>query len=289
VTAQPAPVNRGRFVLDALSGHGYDATEPLLNTMSDERPVALFDSGVGGLAILAAVRRLLPGEDLIYYADRAHFPYGSKTDAELRARTEQVVGQLLARRAKLIVVACNTATSAAIDHLRATFAVPFVGVEPGVKPAVSASPSGRVAVLATEATAAGARMARLVERFGQGATVRVIPAPELAAAIERGDLDCDRLLEQYLAPARADGVDTVVLGCTHYGLVRDRVQTIVGPAVRVIDTAEPVARRVAQVLEDHGLGSGRSAGSRVTYLGSGDEREFTLVRERLRRLLPGLP
>lgn len=257
--------------------------------MSDERPVALFDSGVGGLAVLAAVRRLLPGEDLIYYADRAYFPYGSKSDAELRARAEQIVAQLLARRAKLIVVACNTATSAAIEYLRRRFDVPFVGVEPGVKPAIASSSSGRVAVLATEATAAGARMASLLHRFAREATVHVIPAPDLAAAVERGDVDCGQLLARYLAPARADGVDTVVLGCTHYGLLRDRVQAVVGPGVRVIDTAEPVARRVGQVLAERGLRSPRCAGGRVTYLGSGNKREFTLVRERLRPLLPGLP
>lgn len=256
--------------------------------MSDERPVAVFDSGVGGLAILAEIRRFLPGEDLVYFADRAFFPYGSKTDSELRARTEEVVRTLLVRGAKLVVVACNTATGAAIEHLRSTFSVPFVGVEPGVKPAVLASRSGRVAVLATEGTATGGRLAGLVERFGNGTDVQVIPAPDLTEAIERGEVDCGPVLGRYLRAIGRD-VDTLVLGCTHYGLVRDLVAAGTRPGVRVIDTAEPVARRVAQVLAERELARDRPAGGRVEYLTSGDEREFARLRERLRPLLPNLP
>ncbi len=255
--------------------------------MPDERPLAVFDSGVGGLAVLAEIRRFLPGEDLIYFADRAFFPYGSKSDAELRTRTEEVVRDLLARGAKLVVVACNTATGAAIEHLRATFDVPFVGVEPGVKPAVQASRSGRVAVLATEATVAGSRLAGLLARFGDGTEVQVIPAPDLTEAIEHGR-DCGPVLAGYLASIGGD-VDTLVLGCTHYGLVRDLVAEGAGTDVRVIDTAEPVARRVVQVLAERGLAGDRSGGGRVEYLTSGDESEFAHLRKRLRPLLPGLP
>ncbi len=261
----------------------------MFNETSRERPVALFDSGVGGLAVLTAVRRLLPREDLVYFADRAWFPYGARADAAIRDRAEAVTRTLLDWNAKLVVVACNTATSAAIEHLRATFDVPFVGVEPGVKPAARASRNRRIAVLATEAMTAGERMSALVERFAAEARVTLIPAPDLTDAIEWGRMDAPSLLQRYLAPVRSDGVDAVVLGCTHYGLLRDQVQATAGPGVCVIDTAEPVARRVAQVLEEQCLAATRSDAGRVTYLTSGDEAEFAEARQRLRALLPDLP
>lgn len=150
-------------------------------------PIGVFDSGVGGLSVLAEIRRLLPGEDIIYYADTAGFPYGTRAAADVRARSEVIVRDLLGRGAKIIVVACNTATSAAIAGLRETFDVPFVGTEPALKPAAEATMSGRVALLVTPSTGRGAKLAALIDRYGAEVAVTTIEAPGLADAVERGD------------------------------------------------------------------------------------------------------
>ncbi len=246
--------------------------------MADPCPIGMFDSGVGGLAVLAEVRRLLPHENLIYYADSAHFPYGDRTEDFIHKRAAAVTEELLSRGCKLIVIACNTATSAAAERLRTTFSVPFVAMEPAVKPAAQRTRAGRVAVLATPGTVEGRRLAELMERHGNGADVRAIAAPGLAAAIEAGDLAPEALLREALAPVLAEGIDALALGCTHYFFLRPIIERIVGSGVEVIDTAAPVARRVAQVLKERALLTPSARPGRVTYLTSGDARAFSRVR-----------
>ena len=154
--------------------------------------------------MLAEIRRLLPGEDLVYYADSAHFPYGSRPPDEIRARAEAVTRELLALGAKLIVVACNTATSAAIAHLRETFEVPFVGMEPALKPAAERTLAGKVALLVTPGTAQGEKLSALIDRYGAEVHVKIVPAPDLAERVEAGDLDGDEtraLVRRYVAAA----------------------------------------------------------------------------------------
>lgn len=257
-----------------------------------DAPIGLFDSGVGGLAILAAVRRLLPYEDLLYLADSAHFPYGPKPDEDVIRLAEANTRFLLERGCKLVVVACNTASGSALPHLRATFPVPFVGVEPGVKPATAATRTGHVAVLATEGTVSGRNFARLVSQLADGVTVHAVPAPGLAAAVERGEVTGRRvtgLLERYLAPLRESPVDVLVLGCTHYAFLRRAVAEAAGPGVTVIDTAEPVARQVRRVLEERGLLREPGPPGRVEYHTTGDEQEFRRVMARLRESGTDLP
>ena len=216
-------------------------------------PIGIFDSGVGGLSVLKAIRQQLPDEPLIYLADQAHVPYGPRPLEEVRAFSEAITRFLLNQGATLVVVACNAASAAALHYLRQTFPeMPFVGMEPAVKPAAERTQSGVVGVLATPATFQGALYASVVERFAQEVTLLQHTCPGLVAQIEEGHLDTPetrRILEDALVPMLAQGIDTVVLGCTHYPFVIPLIQDIVGPGVRVIDPAPAVARQVARVLE----------------------------------------
>lgn len=265
--------------------------------MQSHAPVAgsigLFDSGVGGLGVLLAVRDLLPHEPLLYLADSANFPYGPRATEDVIRLSVAAAGRLIDLGARLIVVACNTASTAALPELRRRFAVPFVGMVPAVKPAAALSRAGRVAVLATEGTVEAGAVAALVEQFAQGVTVRFLPAPGLAARVEAGDLDgpvTRVLLSRYLEPAIAAGADVVVLGCTHYVFLRPAVEAIVGPAVTVLDTGRAVARQVVRVL--HGgpppVDEHASRGA-VHYYTSGDPLALAATIDRLRAAAVPLP
>lgn len=219
--------------------------------------IGVFDSGVGGLSVLRALREQLPGHPILYLADQAHVPYGPRSLQEVRRFSEQITRYLIAQGAQLIVVACNTASAAALHELRASFPqIPFVGMEPAVKPAVEITRSGVVGVLATPATFQGALYASVVERFAQGVHLLQDTCPGLVAQIEAGKLDGSetrRILSEALQPMVAQGVDTVVLGCTHYPFVIPLIQEIAGPQVRVIDPAPAVARQARRVLQERGL------------------------------------
>ncbi|MBK5109308.1 MAG: glutamate racemase, partial [Anaerolineales bacterium] len=219
----------------------------------DLRPIGIFDSGVGGLSVLRAVRELIPNEDLLYLADQAHVPYGSRTLAEVRRFSEGITRYLLEQNAKLVVVACNTASAAALHHLRAVFPqIPFVGMEPAVKPAAETTRSGVVGVLATPATFQGELYASVIERFAVGVRVMQGICPGLVMEIDQENLDTPEvysILEKALKPMLVDGIDTVVLGCTHFPFVIPVIETIVGPGVRVIDPSPAIARQVQRLLE----------------------------------------
>lgn len=247
-------------------------------------PIGVFDSGVGGLSVLRALRGQFPSESLIYLADQAHVPYGPRPLEQVRQFSEAITRFLLTQKAKLVVVACNTASAAALHYLRQTFPdTPFVGMEPAVKPAAETTRSGVVGVLATPATFQGALYASVVERFAQDVTLLQHTCPGLVAQIEAGRLDAAEtrsILEDALLPMLAQGIDTVVLGCTHYPFVIPLIQEIVGLKVRVIDPAPAVARQAGRVLERLGLTCPQGDGV-VRYLTTGDP-------ERLSGLLPTL-
>lgn len=219
--------------------------------------MGVLDSGVGGLSVLVHLRVLLPAEYLIYFADQAHIPYGPRPPAEVRAYTAAITRFLLARGAKLIVVACNTATAAALDHLRQTFPdVPFVGMEPAVKPAAQTTRSGKVGVLATPSTLNSHRYADLMARFAGGITVFEDACAGLVQLIEAGALDAPEtraLLQRVVEPMLAEGVDTLVLGCTHYPFIRPLLHEIAGDGVTIIDPAPAVARQAGFVLQQRQL------------------------------------
>jgi len=243
-------------------------------------PLGIFDSGVGGLSVLRAIRQELPHENVLYFADQGHVPYGPRPLEEVRAFSEEITRFLLSLGAKLIVVACNTASAAALHHLRQTFPdIPFVGMEPAVKPAAEHTQTGVVGVLATPATFQGALYASVVERFANGVTLLQDTCPGLVAQIEAGNLDTPAtraILENALLPMLTQGIDTVVLGCTHYPFVIPLIQQIVGPDVRVIDPAPAVARQVGRLLHDESLPF-EGTGSSLRFFTSGEVGPFEFL------------
>jgi len=224
--------------------------------MNTQRPIGVFDSGVGGLSVLREIRALLPDESLIYYADSGYCPYGGKSQAEIQARSAAITEELMAAGAKLIVVACNTATIAAVESLRATYPLPFVGMEPAVKPAVAATRTGVVGVLATGAALGGNKFHHLLAQHARDVRIITQPCPGLVEHVERGDLDSAALrqrLRGYVQPLLDEGADVLVLGCTHYPFLRAVIADIAGPAVRLLDTGIAVARQTRRLLEREGL------------------------------------
>jgi glutamate racemase len=247
--------------------------------------IGMFDSGVGGLSVLRAVRAQLPAEAVIYLADQARVPYGPRPLTEVRRFSEQITRYLLAEGAQLIIVACNTASAAALHYLRQVFPqVPFVGMEPAVKPAAEQTRSGIVGVLATPATFQGDLYASVVERFAAGVTLLQHTCPGLVQQIEAGELETPttrRILAAALQPMLAQGIDTIVLGCTHYPFVIPLIQELAGDGVRVIDPAPAVARQAARLLEARGLRHDYPPPAPLRLLTTGDPA-------RLQALLPRL-
>ncbi|MBE0699621.1 MAG: glutamate racemase [Anaerolineaceae bacterium] len=228
-----------------------------MNLPSDPAAVGVFDSGVGGLSVLRAIRAHLSCQPVIYLADQAHVPYGARTQAEVRQFSEEISRFLIALGAKVIVIACNAASGAALYHLRKVFPqVPFVGMEPAVKPATSITHSGVIGVLATPVTFQGELYNSVVSRFARDVVVLQDTCPGLVAQVEACQLDTPEtrsILEKALRPMIEKNVDTIVLGCTHYPFVIPLVQEIVGPGVEVIDPAPAVARQTRRLLERHRL------------------------------------
>lgn len=218
---------------------------------SSGREIGIFDSGVGGLTVLRELHAMLPTARLRYLADTAYAPYGNRTPDEIRARSIAISEHLIAQGAELVVVACNTATAHAIEALRAQWpTLPFVGTEPGIKPAVAATRNGRIGLLATPATAASTRLRALIERHANGREVVVQGCPGVVDRIEAGDLDSvelHALVERYCGPLRAVGVDTALLGCTHYPLIEPLWQAALGPDVKLLRIETAVARRTVDL------------------------------------------
>ncbi|NLD14353.1 MAG: glutamate racemase [Gammaproteobacteria bacterium] len=220
--------------------------------MDRNAPVGVFDSGLGGLSVLAEIRRLLPHESLLYVADSAYVPYGEKTTEEIIERSLLLSGFLLDQRAKALVVACNTATAAAIQQLRERWpGLNVIGMEPAVKPAAAQSHSGKIGVLATTGTLRSAKFAALLERYSSQVQVLTRPCPGLVERIEAGELDSPatrELLAGYVQPLLAAGCDSLILGCTHYPFIRPLLRELVGPDIAIIDTGAAVARRLQTLL-----------------------------------------
>lgn len=255
--------------------------------------VGIFDSGVGGLSVAAALHRHQPSLSITYVADTAFFPYGGRDAVEVADRARTLTQMLVAQGIDVLVVACNTASSAALELLRAEFALPIVGMEPPLKPAVEASSTGVVAVLATPGTATGQRMARLHERFGGEKRVFILPMPGLADLVEAGEVEGDRvesMLRDALAEPLAAGLDALALGCTHYGFLRAALARALPEAVQVIDAADPVARRTRMVLRDLGFDPDEPGEPReVLCYATGDPTALEATIEGLRRAGVDLP
>lgn len=218
--------------------------------------IGVFDSGVGGLSVLRELRAQWPGAHLHYVADSGHAPYGERSDAHVLARSLAVASHLIDSGASIIVIACNTATAIAAQALREAWPnMPIVGVEPGIKPALAATRSGRVGVMATRGTLNSEKFERLVASLAPRVPLHLRACDGLAAAIEQGSADAREVrlqVERHTRPLREAEVDTVVLGCTHYSFVRPQIQEALGATVQIIDTAAAVARQVARIGESHG-------------------------------------
>ncbi|MFC5699063.1 glutamate racemase [Pseudomonas sp. GCM10022186] len=241
--------------------------------MPDAAPVGVFDSGVGGVSVLREIRALLPNESLLYVADSGHVPYGEKSADFIRERSQHIAEFLLGQGAKALVLACNTATVAAVADLRERYPqLPIVGMEPAVKPAAAATHSGVVGVLATTGTLKSAKFAALLDRFAGDVRVITQPCPGLVERIEAGDLmgrDTRKLLAGYVEPLLAEGCDTLILGCTHYPFLRPLLHQLVPHSVSLIDTGAAVARQLQRLLDARGL-LAEGAASPCRFWSSGD-------------------
>ncbi|MBN1267743.1 MAG: glutamate racemase [Anaerolineales bacterium] len=223
----------------------------------DRRPLGIFDSGVGGLSILKAVRESLPEERLLYFADQAHVPYGVRSLKEIRSFSEAITRFLIEEQAKMIIIACNTASGAALKHIRTTFPTePIIGLEPAITPAARQTKTGKIAVLATKATLKSEiYLATRKLLSGQTEIFEAI-LEGIVEEIEAGRIDSDRvdsILRKYLLPLLEKGVDTFVLGCTHYPFVMKQMSKITGPEVNIIDPAAQVADHIARTLGERNL------------------------------------
>jgi glutamate racemase len=258
-----------------------------------ERPVGVFDSGVGGLTVLHELLVQLPAEDFVYLADSARFPYGARTQAELEVFALEIAEELIARHVKLLVVACNSATAAALPALRerlmqTTLGIDVLGVvQPGAVQAVAATRNGRVGLLATPATVASGSYAKAIADADPFVKLTSVACPDLAAIIEAGfpfDQHVVDTVRGYTAPLREAGVDTVVLGCTHYPLVRPMLQRMLGRRVNIIASGDPLAHQVEHVLGARGLANPRVGEGRYSFLCTGDTEAFRSLGTRFLQL-----
>ncbi|MDP9713385.1 UNVERIFIED_ORG: glutamate racemase [Pseudomonas fluorescens] len=222
-----------------------------------EAPIAVFDSGVGGVSVLAEIQHLLPNESLLYLGDCGHIPYGEKTPEFIRQRCSVMAGFFREQGAKALVIACNTATVAGVADLRRDFPDwPIVGMEPAVKPAAAATRSGVVGVLATTGTLQSAKFAALLDRFATDVRVITQPCPGLVERIESGDLhspELRALLKHYVDPLLASGCDTIILGCTHYPFLKPMLKSMIPESISLIDTGAAVARQLQRLLAERDL------------------------------------
>jgi len=250
----------------------------------DNRPIGVYDSGFGGLSVWRELYRALPEESLIYLGDGKNCPYGSLSEERIRELAEKAVGELIERGCKMVVVACNTATAAAINHLREKFSfLPIVGLEPAVKPACQLSRSGRVAVLATERSLQSEKLRMAVERYATDVEVMKAVGRGFVEAVEQCEEQSEateKMVSEVVEPLIEQGADVIVLGCTHYPFLKGVLRRVVGSRdVRIIDSGEAVEKRVESLLDRYSLRADEENEAKYEFLTYADEE----YRERLRR------
>lgn len=250
----------------------------------DNRPIGVFDSGIGGLSVLRELQKRLPRENFVFFADQKNVPYGEKTKEELVALTKRIMQFLIAQKSKLVVVACNTATCHAIDEMRDAFPeVPIVGVVPAIKLAAEQTKTGSIALIATPATAKSSYVSELTEKFASRAEVVRVGCFGLEDTVETGSLDSPEaltLLESYLSPLKTKNIDQLVLGCTHYPFLKSQISEMLGPSVTLVDSGDAVARRVESLLREKNIkGSEESPSHR--FFTNKDATDFSCVASKL--------
>lgn len=251
---------------------------------SKQQPIGVFDSGVGGISVLQHIHALLPKEHLIYFADSRYAPYGNRTAEEIQSRCFAISDFLIASGVKAIVVACNTATAAAIHAMRERYSVPIFGMEPAVKPAAAATKKGIIGVLATVGTLKSAQFAALLESYGRNVQVVTQGCEGLVECIERGELNAAgtrQLLQRYCEPLLREGADTIVLGCTHYPFVKPLIRQIVGDDVVLIDTGFAVAKHVQKRLDELSLLEQQADSGEVEFWTNSQLPDAAVIIERL--------
>ena len=246
------------------------------------QPIGVFDSGVGGLSILSEIHKILPLESTIFVADQAYIPYGRKTREELIPRVGKVMDFFLQKEVKAVVMACNTATVYTVDEMRKNFAFPIIGTVPVIKVIARMTRTGKTAVFSTSATANSPYLTDLIQKFAPNIVVEKIGGSNLEELVENGDLNNPAILERlkfHLIPLLRDGVDTIALGCTHYPFLKEKIQRIVGPKVKIVDSGGAVARRLQFVLEQENLLSLQKGED--LYYTTGDKEKFERVATEL--------
>lgn len=255
------------------------------------RPIGVFDSGIGGLTVVAALREVLPNENIVYIGDTARVPYGGKTQATIERYSVELTGLLLAERAKCVVVACNTASALAVDRLQEDFRVPITGViEPGAHAAVKASRVGKVGVIGTRATINSRAYERAIEELDKDIQVFAEACPLFVPLIEEGWLDdpvTDSVIGRYLDPLLRVGIDTLVLGCTHYPMLREAIQRFVGPDITLVDSAQNTALAVQKLLKQHKLAVPKKSVGKLQVALTDQSTGFLRVAEKALNLQVG--
>ncbi|NLV71679.1 MAG: glutamate racemase [Actinobacteria bacterium] len=256
--------------------------------IADRRAIGVFDSGVGGLTVLHECLVNLPHEDFVYLGDTAHFPYGSRRLADVRRLAFAAAESLIQLGVKLIVVACNSASSAALPQLQSTFSTPMVGVVmPGARAAVQATRERRIGVMATEATVLSNAYQNALHSLDAGLEVFAVASPRLAPLIQEGDVysdETEQAAREAVGPLKAAEVDTVILGCTHYPLITPMLRRLLGPRVALINSAEETAREVGEILVRKGIGNEEGREGDYRFFASGDPEEFRQVGARFLQL-----
>lgn len=260
-------------------------------SVGDECPIGVFDSGLGGLSVLKEIHQLLPHENLIYVGDSVHAPYGDKSSNYVRERSQKITDFLLNQGAKAIVIACNTATAESADLLRANIDVPVIGLEPAIKPATQLSKNGVIAVLATQRTINSERLLGLTERYAQDKKVLAQACPGLVEQVEAYELSSDKtvsLLERYIHPLLDQGVDALILGCTHYPFLLPAIRNIVGNDIEILETGKPVALQLQRILKQHqlernciNLSGDSSCKAQLSIYNSSDKKQAHLTMTKL--------
>lgn len=255
----------------------YDWRNPAL-------PIGTIDSGLGGLSVLTEMRKLLPQEDFVFACDCGKAPWGDRPDAWIQKRCETLIEFLENRRIKALVIACNTATAAAVELLRSELPFPIIGIEPAIKPAAKLTREGVVGVLATTRTITSPRIQSLIDRFAKGEKVALMACPGLMDQVEAGDFHSDftrGLIRSFVDPLLAQGADTLVLGCTHYPFLADEIRKIAGPSVTIIDPAPAVARHLKARLEAEGILASRERPGKESFWCTGDAEKHGRVLQHL--------
>lgn len=250
----------------------------------NRQAIGVIDSGMGGITVLVRVRELLPGEDLIYWADSANCPYGPRPKHEITELVEFGVQQLLALNVKLIIIACNTATTVAIAHLRAHYpSVPFIGLEPAIKPAVAQSRSGKIIVLATRATLSSKMFSHTCERYASQSEILPVEGAGLVEIVEKqqeNEPQTATHIRHLIGPALEAGADTIVLACTHYPMLLSTIAQVAGPSVTIIDPAQAIARHTAHILQQENITAPTDRAGNTQFISTAGPHMATLIAER---------